>query len=125
MLVMIWTELAPNRQVDVRQSTQVSPETSQDNGVMLIHAKPSADAHARRGDRYPRGSDLTKMHDCRLQQSAMPLLTELMFGSLSGQASMRAAMHRAEGNRRPAPLAPMTAIRLKAAAEADELAPAR
>jgi hypothetical protein len=40
----------------------MSSERPQDDGVMLVHAKTSADAQACRREHHPRRSDLTKLH---------------------------------------------------------------
>jgi hypothetical protein len=63
MLVMIRAELASNRQVDIRQVSEVNSEILQHEGVLLVHAKPGADADACRRGRHPGRCDLTKLHD--------------------------------------------------------------
>jgi hypothetical protein len=69
MLVMIWTELASNHQVNIGQSAEVGSERPQDDDIMLVHAKPSADTQACRRERDPWRSDLTKSHERRTPSS--------------------------------------------------------
>jgi hypothetical protein len=49
MLIVIWTDLASNCQVEVGQSAEVNSQTLQHEGVSLIETKPGADPRACRG----------------------------------------------------------------------------
>jgi hypothetical protein len=63
MLVMVWTELASDRQVGARQPTEVSSQGLQDDDVGLTHMKPRADAQSCWRMCHIGRRDLTNAHD--------------------------------------------------------------
>jgi hypothetical protein len=110
MLVMIGTELASNHQVDVGQSAEMSSERPQDDGVMLVHAKTSADANACRREHHPRRSDLTKLH--AVDSSSRQRCHSSNLCSVTSRVKhLRAAgMRRGQGDHRGQPCRPAEGV---------------
>ena len=88
MLIVIWTDLASNCQVEVGRSAEVNSQTLQHEGVSLIETKPGADPRACRGAHHGWRGNLTELHSRRAPVTGRREI-ELMFGSPPSQAPVK------------------------------------